>query len=73
MEKPDWNQIPTGWLQPGTWYFAATAYDATGNESGYSEEVFIDVPDLPPGQPKTITFKLVLPDGTEMTMTVVTP
>lgn len=27
-------------LPAGTWYFAATAYDAAGNESGYSNEVF---------------------------------
>ncbi|HSW39097.1 MAG TPA: fibronectin type III domain-containing protein [Acidobacteriota bacterium] len=26
-------------LGPGTWYFAATAYDNMGNESGYSNEV----------------------------------
>jgi len=26
------------------YYFAATAYDAAGNESGYSNEVFEDVP-----------------------------
>lgn len=26
-------------LQPGTYYFALTAYDTSGNESGYSNEV----------------------------------
>ncbi len=28
-------------IQSGTWYFAVTAYDTSGNESGYSNEVSI--------------------------------
>jgi hypothetical protein len=30
-------------LPPGVWYFAATAFDVNGNESGYSNEVFTTV------------------------------
>jgi fibronectin type III domain protein len=30
-------------LAPGTYYFATTAYDTSGNESGYSNEVSITV------------------------------
>jgi hypothetical protein len=32
-------------LGPGTWYFTATALDALGNESGYSNEVFTTIVD----------------------------
>ncbi len=32
-------------LAPGTWYFAATALDADGNESGYSNEVQATIAD----------------------------
>ena len=32
------NYTVTG-LSPGTWYFAVTAYNAAGMESGYSNEV----------------------------------
>lgn len=67
------NTIPTGWLTPGRWYFAATAYDQTGNESGYSSEVYADVPDVKPGSPKTIQWDLVLPDGTTMHLQVTMP
>src|SRR5437867_940744 len=31
-------------LAPGTYYFAVTAYDILGSESGYSNEVFTTVP-----------------------------
>ena len=30
-------------LAPGTYYFATTAYDTSGNESGYSNEVSITI------------------------------
>ena len=34
----------TGLSRGTRYYFVATAYDATGNESGYSNEVFKDIP-----------------------------
>lgn len=35
-----------------TYYIAVTAYDTSGNESGYSQEAFINTPDItPPGIP----------------------
>lgn len=73
VEKPDWNTVPTGWLEPGRWYFAATAYDTSGNESGFSEEVYVDVPDIEPSTPKETRFKLVLPNGTTIDMLITTP
>jgi len=33
------SQVTIGDLTPGTWYFAVTAFDHTGNESGYSNEL----------------------------------
>jgi len=33
------NSVIVGGLSTGNWYFAVTAYDHTGNESGYSNEV----------------------------------
>lgn len=37
-----------------TYYFAATAYDTTGNESGYSDEVSYEVVDTtPPDAPQS--------------------
>ena len=33
------NSIAIGVLSQGTWFFAVTAYDTSGNESGYSNEV----------------------------------
>jgi hypothetical protein len=43
---------------PGdTYYFALTAYDTSGNESGFSVEVSAVVPDLSgPGKPGTPVF-----------------
>ena len=39
-------------LQPGTYYFALTAYNNVGNESGYSNEVWTEIsPDIPGGEP----------------------
>jgi hypothetical protein len=40
-------------LQPGVYYFALTAVDTSGNESGYSQEVTETIPESiqPPGKP----------------------
>lgn len=37
-------------LPPGTWWVAATALDSEGNESGYSNEISLLVPDRTPGR-----------------------
>jgi hypothetical protein len=39
-------------LEPGTYYFALTAVDASGNESGFSNEVNAVIPPAP-GKPGT--------------------
>jgi hypothetical protein len=38
-------------LADGTWYFAATAYNTSGIESAYSNEVFTLVNSIPPAVP----------------------
>jgi len=39
-------------LVPGTYYFAMTAFDTSGNESGFSDEVDAVIPGVePPGKP----------------------
>jgi hypothetical protein len=44
--------IPIKPDQAATYYFALTAYDTSGNESGYSEEATCFVPDgAPPAKP----------------------
>lgn len=67
------NEFEAGWLAAGDWYFVATAYDLSGNESDFSEEVVVNIPDYKPGSPKQIQWKMVLPDGTQIEMTVTTP
>lgn len=43
--------IVTGLVEGQTYFFAVTAYDLVGNESGYSNEVSYDVPDIAPTPP----------------------
>jgi hypothetical protein len=55
------NKNATTWelsLPSGTYYFALTAVDFVGNESGFSNEVAADVSDAgpPPGKPGTPIF-----------------
>lgn len=38
-------------LSGGDWFFAATAYDKDGNESGYSNEVALTIDTVAPGAP----------------------
>ncbi len=50
------NKNATTWqlsLPDGVYYFALTAVDVVGNESGYSNEVSAEISDVPPppGQP----------------------
>jgi hypothetical protein len=50
------NRNATTWelsLPAGVYYFALTAFDLSGNESGFSTEVRAEVPDStsPPGKP----------------------
>lgn len=52
-------------IQGETYYFAATAYDTSGNESIYSDEISYTVPIIdvtPPGAPKN--FRKVVIDVT---------
>jgi hypothetical protein len=46
-------------LNPGTYFFALTAYDLASNESGYSNEVSTTIPEYPskPGSPTIITIQ----------------
>lgn len=49
------DKAATTWqitLDPGVYYFALTAYDTSGNESGYSAEVSAEIShQSPPGKP----------------------
>lgn len=50
------NKYATTWqltLPDGVYYFALTAVDIVGNESGFSREVMAEISDVtsPPGQP----------------------
>lgn len=46
-----WNGIPDG-----TWYFAATAYDTSGNESGYSNIITDTFDTSPPTPPSNLSI-----------------
>lgn len=53
------NTIVFGLVAGNTYYFAATCYDAAGNESGFSDEASYAVPltvtnTVPPNQPPTL-------------------
>lgn len=37
-------------LPPGSWYVSATATDAEDNESGFSNEIWLRIPDRTPGR-----------------------
>ncbi len=37
-------------LAPGTYYLAVTAFDVNNNESGFSNEVVVTLPDIPSSQ-----------------------
>ena len=41
-------------------YFVATAYDATGNESGYSNEASIYVDNVAPGAPQGLQITIII-------------
>ncbi len=54
VTSPEWK-VPN--LASGTWYFVATAYDAEGLESGYSNEV---VTNGSPGAPANLKIMEVI-------------
>ena len=72
VSPPEWMTLPIA-LDPGTYYFAATAYDTSGHESGYSNEAELTVTDVAPGEPQDIRYRIVLPDGTEVIFEVNIP
>lgn len=47
VAPPGWMTLPIP-LDPGTYYMAVTAVDTAGNESGYSNEAQVVVPNKPP-------------------------
>jgi hypothetical protein len=49
-------------LPPGRYFAAATAHDAYGNSSQYSEEIEfnVDIESRPTGKPRFINFKSIL-------------
>lgn len=50
----------TGLVVGQTYYFAATAYDAAGNESGYSNEVRYTVPNSAPSNSNPAPWLLLV-------------
>lgn len=44
VNSPSWTQYNPHHLAPGRYFIAVTAIDAQGHESGYSNEIRIDVP-----------------------------
>jgi hypothetical protein len=56
-------------LPDGKYFFVVTAYNASGLQSPYSNEVTISIDTLPPSHPKTLKIinvksTVVLPNGT---------
>ena len=47
-------------IPDGTYYFAATAYDTEGNESGYSNEVSATLDTTAPGSPQGLRITIVV-------------
>lgn len=47
IAPPAWMSLPIS-LPPGNYTFVATAFDNAGNESAYSNEAALTVPNLPP-------------------------
>lgn len=41
-------------LEGAKYYFAVTAFDSSGNESGFSEEVSVTIPNSPPNKPTNV-------------------
>lgn len=68
------NAADCGIVENGTYYFAATAYDNGGNESGMSQEVEWTAPDIAPEDVKDFTTISIVvnPDGS-IVITVTPP
>lgn len=43
-------------IPDGTWFWVATAYDTTGNESGYSNEITSTLDTAPPAPPENFSI-----------------
>jgi len=57
QSNPQWEVSYPGFKNGGTFYFAVTAYDLAGNESGYSNEVSYTFTDTtPPAIPLNLTL-----------------
>lgn len=56
--NPSWTVEYPPFLDGGTFFFALTAYDQAGQESGYSNEVShtFPTPDLPPAAPQGVVI-----------------
>ena len=55
-------------LPDGELYFSATAYDAEGNESDYSNEVVVTFNTIPPGAP--LNFRVTVTEAKSITIEV---
>ncbi len=69
----DGNILDIGWLNPGPWYFSLTAYDEADNESEFSNEVGMVVPDTVPETPYQFQMQFTAPDGTILNVTMTGP
>jgi len=47
-------------VDDGTWFIAVTAYDTSGNESGYSNEVIAVIDTASPGSPANIVITITI-------------
>ncbi len=47
-------------VEGDTYYFAATAYDTSGNESDYSTELVYTVPKIAPNAPQGFSFTITI-------------
>jgi len=57
QSNPQWEVSYPDFKNGGTFYFAVTAYDLAGNESGYSNEVSYTFTDTtPPAVPLNLTL-----------------
>jgi hypothetical protein len=58
LAPPAWMTLPVP-LDPGKYYFVVTAVDTSGNESGWSNEATLTVPNNPPGACSAFAARLL--------------